>query len=102
MVMSDVAFRSDTPIEVLVLLSTTIVDEREWMNGYARRRGLPVFIAHGRSDPVLSYAIAERFQGALRAAGLDVTWHPFDGAHEIPAEVVSALNQFLARSLPAR
>jgi phospholipase/carboxylesterase len=102
MVMSDVVFRSDTPIDALVLLSTTIVDEREWMDGYARRRGLPTFIAHGRRDPVLSYAIAERFQSALRDAGLDVTWHPFDGEHEIPAEVVAALNQFLARALTAR
>lgn len=102
MVMADVAFRSDTPIDALVLLSTTMVGEREWRDGYAGRRGLPVFVAHGRRDPVLSYAIAERFQGALRAAGLDVTWQPFDGAHEIPAEVVAALNRFLARTLPAR
>jgi predicted esterase len=34
-------------------------------------------------------------QRELAAAGNRVTWHPFDGGHEIPAEVVIALNQFL-------
>jgi predicted esterase len=29
-------------------------------------------------------------------AGLQVTWFAFDGGHEMPAEVVTALNRFLA------
>jgi predicted esterase len=32
----------------------------------------------------------------MHDAGLQVTWFPFDGGHEIPAEVVTALNAFLA------
>jgi len=99
MVVADIAFRTDTPLDALVLLSTTIVSERAWAEGYARRRGLPVFIAHGRRDPVLSFAIAERLQRSLRDAGLEVSWHPFDGEHEIPAETVSALNQFLSGTM---
>ena len=34
-------------------------------------------------------------QQDLAAAGLRVTWIPFDGGHEIPAEVVASLNEFL-------
>ena len=33
----------------------------------------------------------------MRDAGLRVTWLPFDGGHEMPAEVVTALNTFLAQ-----
>ena len=99
MVMCDIAFRTDTPLDALVLLSTTIVSEDAWAAGYARRRGLPVFIAHGRRDPVLSFAIADRLQRSLRDAGLDVSWHPFDGEHEIPVETIAALNLFLSREL---
>jgi phospholipase/carboxylesterase len=95
MVASEVAFRSDVPIEALVLLSGTPVDESLWQQGYGRRRGLAVFVAHGRSDPVLPFSGSERMQRELAAAGHVVTWHPFDGGHEIPAEVVAALNQFL-------
>jgi phospholipase/carboxylesterase len=95
MVSSQVAFMSDEPLRGLVLLSGTTVDEAAWTRNLARRRGLPVFIAHGRSDSTLPFAIADRMRGKLEAAGLAVTWHAFDGGHEVPAEVVRALNAFI-------
>ena len=97
MVASEVAFRSDTPIAGLVLLSGTVVDEASWRASYARRRGLPVFVAHGLRDEVLPYAASDRMRQDLHAAGLDVTWCSFDGRHDIPVEVIVALNRFLAR-----
>jgi len=96
MVAAQVAFQSDEPLRALVLLSGTLVDETSWKANYDRRKGLHVFIAHGRTDPTLSFEVAERMQSELKAAGMLVTWFPFDGGHEIPAEVVVALNQFLA------
>lgn len=96
MVASEVAYRTESPIAALVLLSGALVDESSWRSGYARRRGLPVFIAHGRNDSVLPFSGSERMQRELAAAGQIVTWHPFDGDHEIPEGVVTALNRFLA------
>jgi len=95
MVASEAAYRTRLPLAGLVLLSGTPVDEQEWQSGYGQRRGLPVFVAHGRTDPVLPFSGSDRMQRNLAAAGNRVTWHPFDGGHEIPAEVVIALNQFL-------
>lgn len=100
MVASEVTFMSDARVDSLVLLSGTIVDEPSWAARLALRRGLPVFIAHGRADAVLPFDVADRFRARLQAAGLNVTWYPFDGGHEIPAEVVGALNEFLRRVLP--
>jgi phospholipase/carboxylesterase len=94
MVASQVAFTSDAPLRALVLLSGTTVDEAAWVPGLSRRRGLRVFLSHGRSDHVLPFDMAERFRARLESAGLRVTWFPFDGGHEIPAEVVVALNRF--------
>jgi phospholipase/carboxylesterase len=96
MIAADIAFRSDRSIQALVLLSPTIVDEAAWTAGLPARRGLPVFIAHGRHDPILSFASASRLEAAMRRAGLRVTWFAFDDGHEIPAETVDALNRFLA------
>ena len=96
MVASEVAFRSDTPLAGLVLLSGTVVDEASWRAGYARRRGLPVFVAHGRRDGVLPFASSDRMRQDLHAAGLAVTWYPFDGSHALPADVVAELNRFLS------
>lgn len=97
MVASEVAFRSDVPLSALVILSGTLVDERSWESHFRQRQGLPVFLSHGRRDPVLSFEIADRFRQRLEAAGLRVTWCPFDGGHEIPAAVVIALNAFIER-----
>jgi len=96
MVAADVAFRSDQSLEALILLSPTFVDEQHWMEGMPRRKGLPVFISHGRRDDVLPFAASERLAQAMRDAGLKVTWVPFDGIHETPASVVTELNKFLA------
>jgi phospholipase/carboxylesterase len=95
MVAAEIAFTSDQPLAALVLLSGTAVDESKWERGLARRRGLPVFISHGRRDDILSFAIAERLRTKLAAAGMRVTWAPFDGGHEIPEATVVSLNSFL-------
>jgi phospholipase/carboxylesterase len=95
MVASEVAFRSDVKLRALVLLSGTLVDEASWERHFDSRRGMPVFMAHGRADRTLPFAVAERFRLKLEAAGVKVTWVPFDGGHEIPAAVVIALNGFI-------
>jgi phospholipase/carboxylesterase len=96
MVAAQVAFLSDEPLRALVLLSGTLVDEALWKANYARRKGLHVFISHGRTDPTLSFEVADRMRSEMAAAGMLVTWFPFDGGHETPAVVVTALNEFFA------
>ncbi|MEO5821887.1 MAG: alpha/beta fold hydrolase [Vicinamibacteraceae bacterium] len=96
MVAADIAFTTDEPMEALVLMSTTFVNEEGWRAGMLRRRGLRVFISHGRRDAMLPFDAADRLQQAMREAGLRVTWMPFEGGHEMPADVVTALNNFLA------
>jgi phospholipase/carboxylesterase len=102
MVAAEVAFRSAQPLEALILLSPTFVDEQRWIEGMPRRKGLPVFISHGRRDDVLPFAASERLAQAMREAGLKVTWVPFDGIHETPASIVTELNKFLASVEPAQ
>jgi phospholipase/carboxylesterase len=96
MVSCEVAFASDEPLFALLILSGTPIDSADWRSGMAKRRGLPVFMSHGRQDDVLPYDLAELLHEDLVRAGLEVTFVPFDGGHEIPAGVVEALNAFLA------
>jgi phospholipase/carboxylesterase len=97
MVACDVAFSSDEPLAALVILSGTPLDRADWRAGMAARKGLPIFMAHGRADNILPFDLAERLHAELVAAGLAVTFVPFDGGHAIPEEVVTALGAFLAR-----
>jgi phospholipase/carboxylesterase len=95
MTSAEIAFETDQELAGLILLSGTTVNEESWAAHFAGRRRLPIFIAHGRSDRVLPFAIMERFQQRLKAFGLNVTWLPFDGDHEIPGEVVDAASDFV-------
>jgi phospholipase/carboxylesterase len=97
MVSCQIAFASDEPMAALVIMSGTLINETTWRGQLARRKGLPVFISHGRNDTIFPFDLAERLQAELAAAGLAVTFVPFEGGHEIPAEVVIALGDFLAR-----
>ena len=97
MTSAEIAFQTDQDLAGLILLSGATVNEEAWAEHFAGRRHLPIFMAHGRQDPTLSFAIMERFQARLTAFGMDVTWYPFDGAHDIPEEVVRATSAFVTR-----
>jgi len=100
MVACQIAFASDEPLAALVVLSGAPINESKWCAQMGRRRGLPVFLSHGRYDPILPLDLSERLSAEMAAAGLAVTFVPFDGGHEIPAEVVAALGNFLAQINP--
>jgi phospholipase/carboxylesterase len=95
MVSAEIAFQTDQQLAGLVLLGGTTVNEDAWAEHFAGRRRLPIFIAHGRHDGVLSFEKMERFQARLKAFGMNVTWLPFDGGHDIPADVIRAMNDFV-------
>jgi phospholipase/carboxylesterase len=97
MVSCQVAFASDEPLAALILLSGTPSNQTAWRAGIARRKGLPVFMSHGRADQILPFDLAEDLRDTLVVAGLDVTFVAFDGGHEIPEEVVVRLREFLAK-----
>ena len=69
MLSGEIAFQTDQPLAALVLIGGTTVNEAAWVERFPGRRRLPIFIAHGRKDGVLPFAIADRFAGKLQAAG---------------------------------
>ncbi|GER09771.1 alpha/beta hydrolase [Variovorax boronicumulans] len=57
----------------------------------------PVFLAHGRQDPVVPLARAEQSRDALVALGHPVEWHEYQMAHSVCMEEIADLNHFLLR-----
>jgi phospholipase/carboxylesterase len=70
-----------------------------WSADLERRRGLPVAITHGRTDPIIAVDFARRARERLQAAGLDVRWWETDVGHTIDPAIVGDLVAWLA-SLP--
>ena len=79
----------------LVLLSSSAIAVDEWSPHWARLRGMPVLLAHGRADDDLAFSAGERLHGLLSAAGARVTWLPFEGGHQLPLVVWRALRRFV-------
>jgi len=57
-----------------------------------------VLIAHGRSDPVIGVDFARSASERLRAAGLPVSYHESDVAHQIDGQLLPAAVDWLAET----
>jgi phospholipase/carboxylesterase len=80
----------------ILALSGFIPTVEGWQPDLGSRPDLPVFIAHGRQDPVIDVAFARRAHERLDAAGLAVSYHESDAAHHIDPTQVPAVTQWLA------
>lgn len=95
MLAMDVALHDRRPLAGLIIMSGTFVDEASWMPLMADRRGLRVFQSHGRQDDVLRFGPAEELSQRLMANGIDVRFFPFEGRHQVNAEVSEGVAAFV-------
>ncbi len=61
----------------------------------------PIFLAHGRRDPVVGLDRGSASRDALAALGYTVEWHDYPMEHSVSAEEVADLQRFLQRALAA-
>lgn len=59
----------------------------------------PIFLAHGRADPVVHFQRALTSRDALRELGYDVEWHEYDMPHSVCAQEIADLNRWLLKTL---
>jgi phospholipase/carboxylesterase len=92
--------RQKEPLAGLVALSCYLpladAFANEAANGSAR---VPLFLAHGTSDPVVPIARGAASRDALKAAGYDVEWHEYPMPHSVCAEEIQDIAAFLQRVL---
>jgi phospholipase/carboxylesterase len=80
------------PPRGLLIFSGFIPTVERWEPDLGRN-DVPVFIAHGRQDPVMSIEFAHKARALLEGAGFDVEYHESDAAHFIdPNHVPSAVH----------
>jgi phospholipase/carboxylesterase len=82
----------ERPVPAGILAFSGFVPTVEgWQPDLASRPQLPVFVTHGRRDPIMDVAFARQAHALLDAAGLPVDYHESDAAHHIdPAHVPAA------------
>jgi phospholipase/carboxylesterase len=67
----------------------------------ATRAGLstPVFMAHGKLDPVVPEALGERSRDALLALGMAIDWRSYPMPHSVSAAEIHDLGDWLQQRL---
>jgi len=64
-----------------------------WRPQLEARRHVRVFIAHGRTDPIMDVGFARQARELLEAGGLEVDYHESDVGHQVdPAHVPAAID----------
>lgn len=66
-----------------------------WSADLGARRDLPVFIAHGSLDPIISVDFARAARDTLGDAGLAVEYHESASAHHIDPRVLPDIQRWL-------
>ena len=67
-----------------------------WTADVAGRPGLPVLIAHGTQDPVITVDFAQRARTLLQDGGAHVEYHETPTAHAIDPRVLPEMQRWLA------
>jgi phospholipase/carboxylesterase len=75
-------------------LASTTAAERKDANALT-----PVFLAHGKRDPVIDIGRAAASRDALKSLGYGIEWHEYPMEHSVSAEEVADLQRFLLRVL---
>jgi len=63
-------------------------------------RSVPIFMAHGRFDDVISLRTAIDSKNVLEKAGYAVEWHEYAMPHAVCNEEIADIREFLLRTLP--
>jgi phospholipase/carboxylesterase len=75
-------------------LASTTAAERSMANA-----GVPVFLAHGRDDPLVTVDRGRAAHDALVVLGYPVEWHEYAHEHTISLAEIADLNRWLLRVL---
>jgi phospholipase/carboxylesterase len=75
-------------------LPDTLVNEAQ-----AANRNVPIFMAHGTMDPIITLAWATRSRDHLVALGYAVEWREYQMPHSVCAEEIEDVGAWLRRIL---
>jgi phospholipase/carboxylesterase len=59
----------------------------------------PIFMAHGRQDPVVPFVRAEQSRDVLKSLGYNIEWHEYNMQHSLCIEEVRDINAWLRKVL---
>lgn len=97
------ATRFDQPLAGVLALSTYLPLKNQLQEKqHPANKHLPIWMAHGRHDSVITLSTAQSSKQTLEAAGYEVEWHEYEMPHSVCEEEINDIRDFLLRVLPAQ
>ena len=94
------ALRYPQPLAGILALSTYLpLQSMLEAEQHAANSGLPIFVAHGIDDTVISLATGQLTAQALAQHGYDVTYREYPMAHSVCLEEINDIRAFLHKVL---
>jgi phospholipase/carboxylesterase len=94
------ALRQSVPLGGVLTLSAYLpLTDRTDSEALANTRSTPVFMAHGRSDPVVPYALGVASRDALLALGYAVEWHEYPMQHSVCEQELRDIEAWLGKRM---
>ena len=78
-----------------VMALSTYLPIPDDLNTAASRKNIPIFMAHGTSDPVLRFEWAQTSAAQLQQAGYTVEWHEYPMAHAVCPQEIADISTWL-------
>lgn len=80
----------------IVALSTYVaIPEAIQRSASEANREIPIFMAHGRFDPVIPYSLGQQSKDFLAEAGYPVQWHAYPMEHSVHPEEIRHIADWL-------
>jgi phospholipase/carboxylesterase len=84
----------------IVALSTYLpLAEKTDAESESANRDVPVFMAHGALDPTISQALGQMSRDYLAQRGYAIDWHSYPMAHQVCAEEIAELRNWMGARL---
>jgi phospholipase/carboxylesterase len=90
---------ADRPKPAGLLIFSGFIPTVERWEPDLTRNDMPVFIAHGRRDPVMNIEFARQARGLLEEAGFPVEYHESDAGHFIDPDHIPPAVRWLSERL---
>lgn len=92
--------RQEHPLAGVLALSTYLpLAKRLSEEVHAASRAVPIFMAHGEHDTVLTLSLAQESRAWLERAGCSVEWRTYPMGHELCAPQIDDIGAWLRRVL---
>jgi phospholipase/carboxylesterase len=95
--------RQTSPLGGVLGLSTYLpLAENASYELLEQTRRTPVFMAHGRSDPVVPYALGIFSRNTLQGLGYEVEWHEYSMQHSVCEDELRDIAAWLGQQIKVR